>query len=175
MAGAWWWRLETNQFRSVSVCMRVRERVRGADTGIIYTRKAQKFVRERERVNYEISSAPTAKSSERVSSARAGKKAQGSFCLSFVVGCCMHGFWERSFTSAPRNYRCMVGEGVKETCSPRARIYLRASWIAIKNYLLWETIINLPTMSWRVLSLAVSVCESEQRIMCAVRKNTLNI
>jgi hypothetical protein len=80
-------------------------------------------------VNYEISSAPTARkaasSAFRQRWLRAGKKAQGSFCLSFVVGCC----WvlRAVFHISPSKLQVHVGEGVKETCSPRERIYLRAS------------------------------------------------
>lgn len=127
-------------------------------------------------MNYEISSAHRPRKAERVSSAlpreRGGKKAaQGSFCLSFVVGCC----WvlRAVFYISPSKLQVYVGEGVKETCSPRARTRIFTCAPVNRNKKLF-TLGNhnkSPTMSCRVLSLWQVVCVKVNRGSCAVEKH----
>lgn len=164
MRGAGGWRPT-----SFSQCISMRGCV-GRSRGL-NTRKAQKFVR----VNYEISSAHRPRKAARfVSAAREWgekKAAQGSFCLSFVVGCC----WvlRAVFYISPSKLQVYVGEGVKETCSPRARTRIFTCAPVNRNKKLF-TLGNhnkSPTMSCRVLSLWQVVCVKVNRGSCAVEKH----
>jgi hypothetical protein len=130
-------------------------------------------------VNYEISSAPTARkaasSAFRQRWLRAGKKSSGQFLPLF---CCwllllLLGFERAVFHISPSKLQVHVGEGVKETCSPRAHLPAR---LLNRNKKLF-TLGNhnkSPTMRaddescpWKF------VCVKVNRGSCAPRKNTL--